>query len=224
MISIVIPTYEQGGKGYEYLTILFESIKSQLQTKYEVVVSDNSKDSSIMQVCERYKAKFPLVYVHNPISGVSNNFNSAIKHATSDKIKLMCMDDKFNSPFALSLFARALDRFGWAVCNSTWINDNDKVTRQHFAHWNNNLIKGINSIGMPSVIAYKRCELLFDENLTTLSDCFFYWQLMQKYGHPQWIAPALVAQRFHDLSLSNNIPHNGEQEYQYIKTKYNTHA
>ena len=56
MISIVIATYEQKGEGEKYLTALLRSIRMQKVTvPYEVVVSDNSADCTILAVTQLFK-------------------------------------------------------------------------------------------------------------------------------------------------------------------------
>lgn len=219
MISVVIPTYEQHGKGVHYLTLLLRSLFNQ-RGGFEVIVSDNSKDDVIKQLCEKFATNLNLKYVHNPIVGISANFNRGINEASYEKIKLMCQDDLLTSPLALTEFEKALDHSHWAVSASTWIDENGHLIKYHGASWNKDMLKGVNSIGMPSVTAFKKNEFEFDTNLTTLSDCEYYWLLMEKYGPPKWINKALVAQRFHSLSVSNTQAHKGREEYEYLKQKH----
>lgn len=225
MISIVIPTLIRSEQDVVYFQQLLDSIQKQIHVKYEVIVSDNTSESydprELSLICKLDYHSLNIKYVHNPIVGASENFNFGISHASYDKIKIMCQDDLLSGPLALNEFSQALNNHQWAVCNSVWINEKDKVINYHNAHWNNDMLKGTNSIGMPSVMAFKKNEFRFDPNLKTLIDCEFYWWMMEKKGPPKWLTPRLVAQRFHPGSTSNNQTHHGAEEYEYLKTKWN---
>lgn len=221
MISVVIPTYEQNGQGKKYLAILLKSLLNQIGI-FDVIISDNSKNDEIKNLVDLFKtnSNLKITYIHNPIIGASENINNAIEHATYDFIKPMMMDDLLSSPQALMLFCNALKKNHWAVSNSHHIDEYGRVTANINAYWNNSLLKGINSIGMPSVIAFRKNEFKFDTNLKTLCDCEYYWLLHNKYGSPAWINFYLVQQRLHKDSLSRNQPHMGKKEYQYLKQKH----
>jgi hypothetical protein len=132
----------------------------------------------------------------------------------------MMMDDMLTAPTSLMVFTNALKNKHWAVSNSRFINEEGRVTAIGNAHWNNSLLSGTNSIGMPSVVAFRKNEFKFDTNLKTLCDCEYYWLLFNKYGNPEWISAYLVQQRLHKDSISRNQPHMGKQEYEYLKQKH----
>lgn len=222
MISVVIPTYEQHGMGASYLEVLLFSLMKQSEP-CEIVISDNSKDDKILGLVDDWNRNKTnkIKYVHNPIIGISANFNNAIAHASFDKIKPMCQDDKFGSPLALQFFSKAIDTHKWAVSNSSFIDEQGRVKSYNTAQWNPNLLKGVNSIGMPSVVAFNRNEFTLDPNLTTLADCEYYWLLMQKYGPPCYLKGFMISQRLHKLSASNQMPNRKIEDYQYLTTKHN---
>ena len=75
--------------------------------------------------------------------------------------------------------------------------------------WNKKLLIGKNTIGAPSVIAY-RSEFKegFDINLRYLIDCDFYFRLMSKYGEPYFSSKYYIGIRHHqeqETELINNI-------------------
>lgn len=207
MISICIPTYEQRGKGAHYLALLFGSIRQQVfNDPYEVLVSDNASDGSIKKVCDAFAKELPIVYHFNPVRGASENINNAIELARYDKIKLMMQDDLFIWHTSLKEFSEALDRSGWVVSNSTHIDAGGRRTGQTTIKYDPlNFDK--NTIGMPSVVAFRRSSgLRFNEDLKTFCDLYFYYQLYQLYGQPQVLGNFLVGQRYHNASQSRNQP------------------
>lgn len=214
MISICIPTYEQRGYGSRMLRELLNSIKSQtINYPYEIVISDNSKDHSIKNLCDRYK-DLPIRYVHNPVIGASENINNAINEAKYDMIKIMCQDDRFNDTNAINLFVEQLKISGWVISNSVRIDDRNM--RKGFA--TAKYIHGdfsSNKVGMPSVIGFNKCEVRFDTRLKTFCDLYFYYQLYELYGKPAHIEKHTVAQRYWRGSLSRNQPgsHNADRQF-----------
>ena len=76
-ISIIIPIYNS----QNYLTDCLESIKSNLQNKFEVIlINDNSKDGSL-RICKNFVKNFKNSQLINlkKTKGVSNARNIGIK-------------------------------------------------------------------------------------------------------------------------------------------------
>lgn len=219
MISIVIPTYEQRGKGAFFLTQLLESIKKQvINVPFEVVISDNSADNSIFRVVAQYAHQgLELKYKLNPVRGASENMNSAIDNASYDIIKIMCQDDLFTHHAALALFYNAftLHYTGWVISNSVHINEAGQRTGRRVASYQHNNFES-NTVGMPSVIAFRKCGIRFDTRLKTFCDLYFYHQLYELYGPPAVIQTETVAQRFHNASQSRNQPGSHKQDRQLL--------
>lgn len=218
MISICIPTYEQKGRGAYYLAQLLESIRTQRYSKpYEIVISDNATDGSI----EKVLAAFPLLpikYHFNPVRGASENINNVIALASYEKVKLMMQDDLFINPAALELFDQALDGAGWVVSFSNHIDGHGHKTGQRVARYDPANFES-NTIGMPSVIGFKKSHVqppYFLPELKTFCDLYFYYKLYLTYGMPEIIPSQLVAQRFHNASLSRNQPPSHSRDRRYL--------
>ncbi len=103
-ISISIPAY----KNTAYLDILLRSIESQVYRDFEVIVTDDSPDSEVEQLCNGYKSKFLVTYHKNmPVLGSPANWNKAIALAKGEWIKIMHDDDWFSDAHSLEKFAAA---------------------------------------------------------------------------------------------------------------------
>ena len=61
-ISICIPTWEQYGKGLEFLKNNFDKILNQTYKNFNVIISDHSIDNEIKNLCESYSDKFEIKY------------------------------------------------------------------------------------------------------------------------------------------------------------------
>ena len=184
--------------------------------EFEVIVSDNSNSDIIKNVCDRY----PVAYYHNPDKGISQNTNFAISRAGYNNIKVIYQDDKLLTETALLDFATALLFNGWVASAGRAMNEQSRLGRFTFPKWSGERIFEKNTIGMPSVTAWRANRMKFDNNLKTLLDCDMYYQLTDLYGEPGIIKKQLVGSRYWDGSTSRRQGNLSEQEMPYIKKKY----
>lgn len=224
MISICIPTYEQDGTGYEKLSQLLMSIFMQnCRNNIEVVISDNSKDDKVHKTCIEFAGKLDIKYIHNNKTfGVSANTNNAISHASYDLIKPMYQDDMFISDKAVSFFITTLMYYGWSVSKSVLVNEKSKTKLLTNPHYQED-IHFCNTIGMPSVIAFRKCEARFKEDLLFILDGDFYKQLYEKYGLPIIGSTSFVLQRIWSGSQTSTLDDKKRfTELEYYRSKYNS--
>ena len=103
-ISICIPAY----KNTVFLARLLDSIAYQSFKNYEVVISDDSNDSTVEDFVSSYRDIEDIRYFRNvPALGTPENWNEGIRQAKGKWIKLMHDDDWFTSPNALQFFSNA---------------------------------------------------------------------------------------------------------------------
>lgn len=202
MISICIPAYS--GIGVEMLRELLGSIRMQTFTDYEIVVSDDTRQSTLTDLVDGRTLWIP------GREGAAANLNNAIDHARGEIIKPMFQDDKFMEPDTLQKIADAFmlpeavdmdsterQSVEWVACAShnegegyeTW----DHVPYAHSTLAN--LREGENTYGSPSAMAWRRNDLRFDENLKWLLDCEFYSRMAERYGVPAFVdTPIFIRQ------------------------------
>ncbi len=96
-LSIAIPTFEYRGRGKEFLDFLFRTIEFQTFKDFEVVVSDHSKDDTLVDVIDNFKYKFDIRYIKNKndLGNGPANTNHALRNCSGDIIKVMFQDDFF---------------------------------------------------------------------------------------------------------------------------------
>lgn len=106
MISILIPIYNSE----KYLEELFESIKAQTFTDFEVIMIDDGSTDSTASICKKWTStdsRFKYFYKEN--SGYSKTRNYALDKATGDYVFFIDSDD-FMSPQTLEFLHETLTK------------------------------------------------------------------------------------------------------------------
>ena len=92
MLSIIVPTYNEGRNIEELLTRLFTALKPNY-TPYEVLVVDDNSPDGTAQIAEALKSKFELRVVKRPRKiGLASAVLNGVKLATGDIICVMDAD------------------------------------------------------------------------------------------------------------------------------------
>lgn len=173
------------GMGKKMLERSFDMLKKQTYRDFEVIISDNSDDDVIKNLCENIEySSLSIKYFKNPIKGMAENTNEAIKKATGEIIHILYMDDYFVNENSIKKIAENFEGY-WMV--STCMHDNGKeIYNKHTPKYSKKILLGINTIGSPSVLTIKNKNLIFfDEKMTWVLDCDYYIRLYKKYGKPK---------------------------------------
>lgn len=222
-ISIAIPTYECKGDGWLFLSELLNSILKQKYIDYQVVVSDQSTDDRIIELCEFYRKSInlKLVNARDVSRGVSTNTNNAIKYCDGQYIKPMMMDEFFISDMALDKIANAMDssKSEWLVSGVTHCESINFLHTPMIPKYNDSIHLGMNTISSPSVLTMRN-KHYFDEKLTMLMDCEMYKRLHTLYGEFCLISEYLVCSRRHKNQASNFSQHLLSEEKEYCRRLY----
>jgi hypothetical protein len=221
--SIVIPTWEQYGKGIFFLNQLLTSIKNQNYKSLEVIISDHSVNDNIEKFINNF-TDLPINYFRNEINrgNSPSNLNFGLSHANGEVIKVMFQDDFFVNKNALNLIDNSFSdkNVKWLVngsCNTT-----DSINFYNFMipSWNSRILEGVNTISSPSVLSFINKEIIFfDENLTMLMDCDYYYSLYKKYGLPYILPDYLIANTSHPNQISKMYNKNIQDEINIVKNK-----
>lgn len=89
MISVCIATYN----GEKYIKDQLNSILPQLGDNDEVVISDDKSSDNTIKVIQELCDKRISIYIQENNTGVTGNFENALKHAKGDYIFLADQDD-----------------------------------------------------------------------------------------------------------------------------------
>src|SRR5882724_7330135 len=182
-VSICIPAY----KRIDFLQRLLDSIGIQTFRNFEVIVTDDSPDESVKNLCDQYQSKFLLRYYRNRNTlGTPENWNESIHKASGEWIKLMHDDDWFMNQGSLQHFVYIIAQnpslsfvfsafmtvdFGTDQSKNVFPGSFElkRISRNPAT-----LLSG-NCIGPPSVVLHKKNNsILYDSRMKWLVDIDFY--------------------------------------------------
>jgi glycosyltransferase involved in cell wall biosynthesis len=228
-ISIAIPTWESYGRGSEFLDDLLRTIEIQHFKNFEVVISDHSENDDVYNKVLEFNSKFQIKYIENNKNRGNSpaNINNAIGNCSGEIIKIMFQDDFFYDDEALEKIYYTLkdSEKMWLLngCNHT-DDDGNSFYWEHYPKFNSDLLKGVNTISSPSVVAFKKeCDVYFDETLVNFMDIDYYYGMREKYGDPVLYNDVLISNRVHKDSISSNITNKEKMmltESEYCIKKY----
>ncbi len=223
------------GKGIQFIRDNIKSITQQTYPHIEIVISDHSVNDdienwvgSIANDVRSKKIAIEYYRLEDKRGSASANLNNAIRMATGSIIKPIFQDDFLVRDDAIAdvveAFAKNPDA-NWA-CQG-FVHTDEGTSRyygEQVPRFTPLLLIGSNSIGCPSVIAFKNTsdQVFCDTNLIWLMDCELYWNLYIHFGKPVIIDKIGVGIRIWDKSVTNDVSEIiklGEEAY--VLRKYN---
>lgn len=225
LVSICIPTYEMGGVGTKYFKEALNSIKKQVGVLVEVVVSDHCLDNSIESVCKA-EQDLQILYIRNfnKKGSSSANLNNAINSSSGTYIKVLFQDDLLVSKHSIFHQLTSIKEgvSPWNVSACTHTKDGETFFNDFTPVYSENILEH-NTISSPSVLMFqKEIQERFDENLLWFMDVDFYKRMYDRYGKPSICYNHTVANRIHDLQVTNTLIHEAliQEERKHITQKY----
>ena len=202
--SIAIPAHDRGENGPKWMAELLDTLEQQTFQDFEVVVSDQSKNDKLMNVCQEYD--FDFTYIKYEGSVPCENINTAVDNCEGRIIKMMFSDDIFMRKDALERIKYEYDTClcKWAFSGfANW--DGDEYFDEKLPEWREKTLEGNNHLSSPTVVSFlNECKMEFDPNLKLLLDVDFYHRMRWKNGLPNIIPEVLVANRDHDDRISSD--------------------
>ncbi len=199
-ISICIPAY----KRIDYLQRLLQSIAVQTYRDFEVIVTDDSPNDEVKQLCEQYSGSFILHFYKNLQNlNTPENWNEGIRKSKGEWIKLVHDDDWFSSPDSLSKFAEAVQKhpehtFFFSAYTNIYEGTSRKQEMRLKPFWRKALLNdpmilvSDNVVGPPSVTMHKNDgSAWYDRNMKYVVDIDFYIRFLEK-TNPFYIDEPLI--------------------------------
>jgi glycosyltransferase involved in cell wall biosynthesis len=220
-ISIAIPAYEYSGNGWYFLSYLLNSIIEQDYKNYEVVVSDQSSNDSIKEVCNIYSKIMNIHHVPFDLKGMGKNFNNAVDHCSGSLIKVMCADDYFVDHRALTKIVQSFDDDSnfWLLNGCVHSQVMNNFYERMIPYYQDKIHLGANTISSPSVLTM-RGKFFFDDSLVMLLDCEMYKRLYKVHGNPMIIQDPLICNRMHKDQAQKNQNDVLQKEIEYCRKLY----
>lgn len=206
-VSVLVPAYEMGGLGKNYLNRNLDSICSQeleteiIDLQVEIVVSDHSSTGELRSVAESYPIPpgFQLRYVLNELGrgSASSNLNFAFSRSSGEIVKILFQDDFFIDSHALiTIVTRFAENPGekWLVSGCSHSRDGTNLFSTMVPRYHDEIHLGGNTISSPSVLALRREGWLgIDTRLRWLLDVDYYKAMHEAFGPPIIEPKPLVA-------------------------------
>ena len=93
-VCVIIPTFRRPqGLEQAMRSVVAQAGISALSLPLSLIVCDNSPEASARAQVEGFEAAFPVIYIHEPKTGVANARNSAIKACDADFIAFLDDDE-----------------------------------------------------------------------------------------------------------------------------------
>ncbi|ATF18305.1 glycosyltransferase family 2 protein [Phaeobacter gallaeciensis] len=224
-ITLCIPAYAMGGDGARYLADSFDHLCHQSFSDFDIVVSDQSDDMAVAEVCRDYADRLTIIHLWNRegLRQASANVNNAMAHAAGDIIKVLFQDDLIIDPKGLAHIHDAMGQGAdWCLCGSGVTRDGSSVTRPMRPRLTDRLHFGKNTVSSPSVLAMRRTSAMeFDEALIWLMDVDLYKRLWDAYGDPVVVPDTVIANRMHEGQVSASVSKALRQkELRYMGKKF----
>ena len=183
-ISICVPAY----KRTDYLSRLLDSVALQTYKNFEVIITDDSPDNSIEELCKTYTVQFELHYFKNTKNlNTPENWNESVRKSKYEWTKIIHDDDWFADKDSLLNYAEAIssqpnvDFFFSAYSN---VYEGTGIKQQIFlsTFWkyvisgNMETLISRNVVGPPSVTIYRKNSITYDHSMKYVVDIDFYCQ------------------------------------------------
>ena len=218
-ISLLIPTYNYK-IGINKILKCINNIDYKLRKHIEIIIGDDSEKEIIDKEVKDnlYKSFTNFRYIHNKLSlGGSKNWNKLISLSKGEYCWLLHHDEYWDEK--KDIFYYILESINYKKPNLIILpiskqkifsinNIKIEISQQHkvfknmilFFIKNPKLLLGLNIIGPPSSIIYKKCDLKYDDNFRYLVDVDFYIRLILKFN----LKKILIGNNNYNLISSQN--------------------
>lgn len=208
-ISIAIPAYVKNENDLTYLEHSFGKIRNQSFQDYEVIVSDNSDNDLVKNLCKEYESIFSIIYKKNlEYVGMSANSNVAMNLCNGEYIKILHCDDFLFSLDALEVIVTSMDNSDryWLVNGFNHSYDGINFFDFRIPIYPDHLLVGNNLLGCPTNVTIRNQKIeYFDTNVQISMDHEWYHRLRMKYGMPLIIENVLTTSRLHSSSTTSKL-------------------
>jgi glycosyltransferase involved in cell wall biosynthesis len=227
LVSICVPTYHAHGEQDRILKRLIKSVREQNYPNIELVISDQDavpEDGRKRYAFQDGKINVKYIAYDGPQTS-AHNTNNAILNASGDYVMILNHDDFLYHDNAIGNMVTLLEnqKAGWVATACLHTDAHETVIdRPHCPWWpgEKSLVEGVNTIGCPSVVMFRRdLGLECTTGLALCMDCSMWLDLYRKAGPPAILANVSVVVRMWPMQLSNQINYAQSLEDDKVKLR-----
>jgi hypothetical protein len=206
-ISVVVPIHDPQETQKSRVLRMAHSLASQDHDIHEVVITSNHEIGYVNEL-EHVLANVKKLEMHrNKASNAPQNLNHAISLASRPIVKILFQDDFL---MGFDYLSKLLKHF--SQTESVWVasrslnfkEESSTIESDILPQFSEKLRVGRNSIGAPSVIAFRReNQLKFNEKLVYTFDCEWYLQMGHSFGPPSIAQDISVGIALHSDQLTH---------------------
>jgi len=201
--TVLIPVYDPNGLEKLRLQRLIDSISTQTLIPTRVVFGANHNLEYLQTIASRLNEKTKVDFLINSSTGAAANMNQLMAEVDTTYTKFMFQDDFFSSNNSLSEIIGSLAGSGksWIASGCSHFYEQERSrTRTIVPKFSRKIIRGVNSIGAPSVVASRTDALLsFNAEMVYMFDCEWYLRMKHNFG-----APAIIKKPLIDIGIHDN--------------------
>ena len=229
-VSICIPCYEMENLGATFLYFSLSKILLQTYKNIEVVVSDHSRNDSILEICNDFsKRGLEIIYLRNTemIGNSCHNLNLCINSSNGDTIKILFQDDFLYHDNSILDIVKVFEEnhdIHWLVTSCCHSENGSTFYNYMDPEYTDNILEGNNRISSPSVLSFRNTDenLLFDPQFIWLMDCDYYYRMYKKFGLPYYLKKTNAVNRHWKGQLTQKISEPVmQEEHKSILKKHN---
>ena len=228
--SVCIPVYN----GSAFLGELLASIAEQDLTGVEVIVSDNASTDETPRILEEWSMKLPLRVIRQPKTlTMPENFNALLDAVSTDAYALICHDDYFARPNALSKARQVLaenPEVSAVYCDLLYVDEHRRpLARRRFGR--SGPFSG-DQVGRQTLRTARNCfgialatrrealgDLRYEDDFVYTMDVNLSWAVSRK--RPAFhLAEPLIANRYSGTNNTWRLLKKAPQEYIDLTKKY----
>jgi glycosyltransferase involved in cell wall biosynthesis len=208
-LTVCLPLHDPNNTNREFLHKAILSILKQTELPRQIVFTSNHPIGYLSDLLSLIPKEINVVNRIAKTSGASQNFNNAVSSATSSYVKILCQDDFLINPehFEESILTLKSSKSSWLATGCVHYEDELKIfSREIHPRYRSKLLKGVNTIGSPSVILFERSKFLpFSENLDFMYDCEWYVRMFHRFGMPFLSKSIDIGIRIHSNQSTNIV-------------------
>lgn len=199
-LSLLVPVHDPNGEYESFLTDLLSSVRSQSLLPDEILIVSNHLISYEQDLIDQFGSNLAIRFERSSANNAPENINAGVKLVRGRITKVLFQDDYLGDKQSLARTVAELDRSGksWIATGCDHFRRTAGVHSPHNPRLSRKLILGSNSIGAPSVVAFRTEDYVpMDTSLRYVFDCDWYLRMWHAHGRAAILSAALVTIRLH---------------------------